>query len=249
MIPAMNVSPDIPRDSAAVPRNRPAASMWLTTFRRFTIGDAAEIHVGPVAVVVNDWARPQPGESRMFTNGLLERMAVAGPFWPIALYVPGGIALMWYAAAAGVSAATIAVDYSLGLLGWSLFEYVAHRFLFHHAPTTRIGVAIQYLIHGVHHAYPDDSRRWMIPLGVTLPIAFALTAATWAAGPVAMAAFAGFMHGYLVYDLVHHVIHRRSNTTRIVRWLRTHHMRHHYGAPDRQFGVSSSMWDVVFRTK
>ena len=89
----------------------------------------------------------------------------------------------------------------------------------------------------------------MIPLGVTLPIAFALAVATWVAfGPAAMAGFAGFLHGYLAYDLLHHVIHERRNTTRVVRWLRTHHMQHHYGAPDRQFGVSSSMWDVVFRT-
>src|SRR5437762_2826565 len=83
-----------------------------------------------------------------------------------------------------------------------------------------IVLAIQYLIHGVHHAYPDDSRRWMIPLGVTLPIAFALAVATWVAfGPAAMAGFAGFLHGYLAYDLLHHVIHERRNTTRVVRWL------------------------------
>jgi dihydroceramide fatty acyl 2-hydroxylase len=227
-------------------RARREPSVWSTTFRRF---DDGQIQIGPVAVVVKDWSRPQPGESRIFSNALLERMVVAGPLWPIALYVPAGIALIWYAARIGASTTAIAIEYASGLLVWSLIEYVTHRFLFHHAPVTRFGVAIQYLIHGVHHAYPDDSRRWMIPLGVTFPIAVALAAATWIVfGPSAMPGFAGFLHGYLTYDLVHHLIHERTNTTRVVRWLRMHHMQHHYGAPDRQFGVSSSMWDVVFRT-
>src|SRR5579862_3844523 len=212
MIRAMHVSPEFSPDSVPGTRTRTAGSMWLTTFRRFTIDDAAQIKVGPVAVVVNDWSRPQTGQSRMFANALLERMAVAGPFLPIAVYVPAGIALIWYASTAGASAATILVEYSAGLLAWSLFEYIAHRFLFHHAPTTRVGVAFQYLIHGVHHAYPDDARRWMIPFSVTLPIAIALTVATRViVGPAGMAGYAGFMHGYLVYDLMHHIIHRRSN--------------------------------------
>jgi sterol desaturase/sphingolipid hydroxylase (fatty acid hydroxylase superfamily) len=124
-----------------------------------------------------------------------------------------------------------------------------HRFVFHHAPETRASVAIQYLIHGVHHAYPDDSRRWMLPLGITIPIAIVLAAAAWLIGTPAMAGVAGFIHGYLVYDLIHYTVHARGGRSRMVRWLRAYHMRHHYGTPDRQFGVSSALWDVVFRTK
>jgi sterol desaturase/sphingolipid hydroxylase (fatty acid hydroxylase superfamily) len=36
---------------------------------------------------------------------------------------------------------------------------------------------------------------------------------------------------------------------RIGRFLRQHHMAHHYTKPDRNFGVSSPLWDLVFRTR
>ena len=39
-------------------------------------------------------------------------------------------------------------------------EYVIHRFSFHFAPRGYVGVMLAYLIHGVHHAYPEDHRRW-----------------------------------------------------------------------------------------
>ena len=225
---------------------RVSVSGWSTTFRRFEDGP---IRIGPIAINVKDWSRPQTGESRLFANRVLEGMAVAGPFWPLVFYVPLGIAAIAYASNAGVSPLAITTQYGAGLLVWSLVEYAAHRFVFHHAPETRAGVAIQYLIHGVHHAYPDDSRRWMLPFGVTVPIAAVLTAVAWLLGAPAMAGLAGFVHGYLVYDLVHYTVHARPGRSRALRWLRAYHMRHHYAAPERQFGVSSALWDVVFKTK
>lgn len=225
----------------------PIVSMWSTTFRRFTEGQLPVI--GPITVAVHDWTDPVAGESRLFRQELLERATQAHPGWPIAIYGPGGIALTWYAARAGVRGSLLAAAYLAGLLIWTLVEYVMHRFSFHHAPVTRFGVAIAYLVHGVHHAYPDDSRRWVMPLVVTLPIAAALIAIARAAGGIpALPVVAGFLHGYLTYDTLHHTIHRGANRSRIVRWLRKHHMQHHYATPDKRFGVSSPLWDVVFRT-
>ena len=41
-----------------------------------------------------------------------------------------------------------------------------------------------------------------------------------------------------------------ANTgTRFGKFLRQYHLTHHYASPDRHFGVSSPLWDVVFRTK
>jgi sterol desaturase/sphingolipid hydroxylase (fatty acid hydroxylase superfamily) len=111
-------------------------------------------------------------------------------------------------------------------------------------------VAYGYLVHGVHHAYPDDSRRWVLPLVATVPIAIVLFCIfTLALGRFAAPAFAGFMHGYLAYDLLHYVIHRGRVPTRLGRYLRQYHLAHHYATPDRHFGVSSPLWDVVFRTR
>ena len=35
--------------------------------------------------------------------------------------------------------------------------------------------------------------------------------------------------------------------TRVGRYLRQYHLVHHYKTPDRHFGVSSPLWDFVFR--
>jgi sterol desaturase/sphingolipid hydroxylase (fatty acid hydroxylase superfamily) len=222
-------------------------SMWSTTFRRFPDGQVPVI--GPITVTVHDWTRPAAGESRIFQQDFLEQFTFARPAVPIAVYAPGGIALAWYAGHAGVRWLTVAAAYGGGLLIWTLVEYVMHRFSFHHAPATRVEVAIAYLVHGVHHAYPDDSRRWMMPLVVTIPIVAALTLLAYAVGGApALPVLGGFVHGYLAYDTLHHAIHRGANRSRAVRWLRKHHMQHHYATPDKRFGVSSPLWDLIFRT-
>jgi sterol desaturase/sphingolipid hydroxylase (fatty acid hydroxylase superfamily) len=221
--------------------------MWSTTFRRFSDGQVPV--VGAITVAVHDWTRPLAGQSRLFQQDLLERVTLAHPGWPIAIYGPGGAALLWYTARVGSGPLAITGTYAAGLLIWTLVEYLMHRFSFHHAPRTRLEVAIAYLVHGVHHAYPDDSRRWVMPLVVTLPIIAALTAIAHAAGgAAALPLVAGFVHGYLAYDTLHHTIHRGTNRSRAVRWLRKHHMQHHYATPDKRFGVSSPLWDLIFRT-
>jgi sterol desaturase/sphingolipid hydroxylase (fatty acid hydroxylase superfamily) len=48
---------------------------------------------------------------------------------------------------------------------------------------------------------------------------------------------------------VHYYVHRGSVPGRIGRFLRKYHMTHHYAKPDRHFGVSSPLWDLVFRTR
>ena len=89
-----------------------------------------------------------------------------------------------------------------------------------------------------------------MPLVVTVPIALALFALfTFSLGTIGGPAFAGFVHGYLTYDLLHYFIHRGRVPTRVGRFLRQYHLTHHYATPDRHFGVSSPFWDVIFRTK
>ena len=219
---------------------------WLTTFARFEPGRIPVI--GPIAVRVADWSKPRPGGAPLLDPAVLDRLSVAHPIWISSVYVPVSAWFLWSSRTLGVAGAI--GGYLVGLLLWSLLEYAAHRVTFHHAPTTRWQVAIGYLLHGVHHAYPDDARRWVMPLTVTLPIAalvyglFALTAGIYAS-PV----FAGFLHGYLAYDLLHFFIHRGRLPTRLGRYLRQYHLAHHYASPDRHFGVSSPLWDVVFRTR
>jgi len=199
---------------------------------------------------VADWSKPQAGSAPMFDNGALERLTVAHPIAPFGVYAPLGLWLVWRGWEAGMGASALAASYLGGLLAWTLLEYVMHRTSFHHVPQTEGQVAYGYLVHGVHHAYPDDSRRWVLPLVVSAPIAILIYVVTrlllgGAGDPI----FGGFIHGYLTYDLLHYFIHRGRMPTRLGRFLRQYHLTHHYSSPDRHFGVSSPLWDVVFRTR
>jgi sterol desaturase/sphingolipid hydroxylase (fatty acid hydroxylase superfamily) len=90
----------------------------------------------------------------------------------------------------------------------------------------------------------------VIPIIVSFPILTVLFLLfRLAFGQIGVPMFGGFVHGYLTYDLLHYFIHRGRMPTRLGRYLRQYHLAHHYASPDRHFGVSSPLWDVVFRTR
>lgn len=137
---------------------------------------------------------------------------------------------------------------SLGFVFWTLFEYVLHRFVFHHIVENPIGQRIHFMIHGVHHAHPRDPDRLVMPLLVSLPLGGLFFAFFhWALGPSGLGMCAGFILGYLAYDGLHWAIHQRRLDMPVLRSIRRHHWLHH-GQEDRGFGVSSPIWDYVFRT-
>ena len=54
--------------------------------------------------------------------------------------------------------------------------------------------------------------------------------------------------GYVAYEWVHWATHYRVPQGRILKALRRHHMIHHHAQPRARFGVTSPLWDWVFRT-
>jgi sterol desaturase/sphingolipid hydroxylase (fatty acid hydroxylase superfamily) len=59
---------------------------------------------------------------------------------------------------------------------------------------------------------------------------------------------AGFLLGYLVYDMTHYYLHHFRPKTRFGRLMRELHMRHHFQDDTRGFGISAPFWDYVFGT-
>ena len=66
--------------------------------------------------------------------------------------------------------------------------------------------------------------------------------------PAAFPLFAGFIVGYLVYDYTHYYVHHFVPKSDLGKRLREQHMRHHFQDHRYGYGVSSPLWDVVFRT-
>ena len=144
----------------------------------------------------------------------------------------------------------------IGLFLWTPAEYTLHRFLFHHKPTSPRQERIFFLFHGIHHAQPQVKTRLVMPLPVSVPAAlifwglFHLIAGVLLGAPQWVAPLmSGFLAGYLAYDLTHYATHHFAMRSGYARFLKRHHMQHHYKDPGTRFGVSSPLWDYVFQTQ
>src|SRR5262249_31319387 len=126
---------------------------WTSAPRRFPPG--RQKIVGPIVLATHDWSRPQRGSPRMFDQDFLEWFTTVHPATLPAVYVPLAIWAFWYGLRVGVPVATSALLFVAGMALWTLLEYLIHRFSFHFVPRGRVTSIAAYLIHGVHHAYPD----------------------------------------------------------------------------------------------
>ena len=89
-----------------------------------------------------------------------------------------------------------------------------------------------------------------MPPSVSVPLAFVfyLGFAAVLGTPDAYLFTAGFLAGYLNYDMTHFHVHHHKPRTGFGRYLRELHMRHHFQDDTRGFGVSAPFGDYVFRT-
>jgi len=205
--------------------------------------------VGPVTLSVHDWGAPRPGQPQMFNHPFLEWFTGTRPRTLVLIYLPVSAYFVWAGVVAGWSPLVSSLLFGGGVVLWTAMEYLLHRFVFHLTPRGRLGVLFAYLIHGVHHAFPEDRRRWLMPPIVTVPVAaFLFFVLRLLVGTASAPVFAGAIFGYLVYDLLHYACHAGSLRGRVARYLRQHHLTHHFRTPEIQFGVSSPLWDRVFGT-
>lgn len=137
-----------------------------------------------------------------------------------------------------------------GLGVWTLTEYVLHRFVFHWELPGKFGQRIHFIFHGVHHDYPSDSKRLVMVPTVSIPLASLFYFLFYFIfGPALVNPFfIGFILGYLTYDMTHYAVHHFNLKSPFWLELKNHHMRHHYMDSEHGYGVSSKIWDYVFRT-
>ena len=90
---------------------------------------------------------------RLFKSNFLEFFTHITPAVVIAFWAPVTALLIVYAvltAPAEVFPAFIPIGFLAGLFLWTLAEYVLHRFLFHHKPTSPRQECIFFLFRGNH---------------------------------------------------------------------------------------------------
>jgi len=188
---------------------------------------------------------------RMFDNDFFEFFSKVHWTVPIWLYVPLVSYLVWHSLTVlHVSVLYVIGLFVLGVFLWTLAEYTLHQFVFHYHPKSLLGKRIFWILHGVHHDYPNDPLRLVMPPIISLPLAvlFYSLFALFIGEQYAPSLMAGFTLGYLIYDISHYAIHHFNIKSSYFGWIREHHLRHHFSNPERGFGVSSPLWDMVFKT-
>ena len=189
--------------------------------------------------------------SRMFKNNFLESLTKVHYSVPLIFYIPVISYFVWKAAVPGeLSTQQVMLFYGFGLAFWTLAEYVLHRWVFHFVPKSKFGQRIHFIFHGVHHDFPKDRLRLVMPLSASIPMAtiiyllFALVIPEFYLG----AFFGGFLTGYLIYDESHYAMHHANFKAGWFKKIKDHHMLHHYADPEKGFGVSSALWDKIFHS-
>ncbi len=133
-----------------------------------------------------------------------------------------------------------------GILTWSLAEYVLHRFLGHELKTN-----IRFKKEHLKHHFLEN---YFAPTKIKALIAVIVVFATWMITTpllgfeIACVYSLSFTVFYLYYEFVHRSLHVKQPKSRWGFFLRQHHLHHHQKGIVANYGVTSPLWDVVFRT-
>ncbi|MNL15341.1 Fatty acid hydroxylase superfamily protein [compost metagenome] len=183
----------------------------------------------------------------MFKNPLFEALSKVPFYVPLIVYIPV-IGYFFWASVLANGFLAFLMHLFLGLLIWTLTEYVLHRFVFHFYPSSEWGKRIHFIFHGVHHDYPNDAQRLVMPPSASIPLATAFYFLfQWLVpGNMLDGFFGGFILGYLFYDMTHYMLHHAQFKSGIWKKIKQHHMLHHYNDSTKGYGVTSDLWDKIF---
>lgn len=193
---------------------------------------------------------PNTSSPKLFKNKFLEFLTKTHPIVIDMMYATISFFMIrhYITTQASYSVKLIVGLFLMGFLSWSLAEYLLHRFLYHKIEDATFDSGIQYLFHGIHHEYPNDGTRLVLPWIPSLIIATIFFSAFYLVmGSYAFLFAPGFMMGYCAYMTVHYTVHKVAPPKRFNFWWKFHNI-HHFQQHDRAFGVTSPLWDIVFRT-
>lgn len=187
----------------------------------------------------------------MFKSNLMESRSKVHFAVPLVIYIPTIVYLAYKSFSLQAGLLNFLLYFIFGLLIWSIAEYLLHRYIFHFEPKSKWGQRIHFIFHGVHHDYPHDAKRLVMPPSASVPLAilfYLLFSLFFMNQAFLLPFFAGFLAGYLLYDMLHYVIHHARFKSPLLKELKRHHMMHHYADPARGYGVSSALWDIIFKS-
>ncbi len=196
-------------------------------------------------------AKAQQESIRLFDSPLLEAMTHVHPIIPLVMWGPFCTWLFYRAAIIKQNTGSDFILFGLlGLFVWTLTEYAVHRYLFHYPAKSNFGKRMVFLFHGIHHDQPDDPTRLVMPPvpAVLLMGLFYGLFSLFIPGQFIEVFMGFFVVGYLTYDYIHYATHHFPMKSKVGRYLRKYHLRHHHAKEESKYGVSNPMWDYILGT-
>jgi sterol desaturase/sphingolipid hydroxylase (fatty acid hydroxylase superfamily) len=187
----------------------------------------------------------------MFKSNFLESLSKVPFYVPLVIYIPVIAIFIWLAFSYGHAGILQFIGlFVAGIVFWTLAEYLIHRYPFHYVSSKAWINRLVWIFHGVHHDFPRDRLRLVMPPSASLPLAaifyfiFLLIFGRYRV----LCFFPGFITGYLIYDMMHYALHYYRFKSSVMHTLMRHHALHHYKDPTKAFGISQPFWDYVFGT-
>jgi sterol desaturase/sphingolipid hydroxylase (fatty acid hydroxylase superfamily) len=202
-------------------------------------------------VMAKNYVSNSSESTRLFRNGVLEGLSKVHFTVPLFIYVPTVAFFIYRSFSEGIGILAFVGYMAFGLAVWTATEYVLHRFIFHYVPKQKWALRLHFIFHGVHHDYPRDKMRLVMPPSASIPLAvifYALFAWIFKSSAILHAFFPGFLIGYLIYDMLHYAMHHHNFKNGWMKKAKQHHMLHHYQDSTKGFGVSSVIWDKVLNS-
>jgi 4-hydroxysphinganine ceramide fatty acyl 2-hydroxylase len=159
-----------------------------------------------------------------------------------------------FAGSADFSVLAVALTFFLGVFFWTLMEYSLHRGVFHfddYLPDHPYALYLHFLIHGIHHVIPMDPDRLVFPpvLGVIVYSLLFPPVISLIPGNMGRIFVAGVAIGYICYDMTHIYIHHCTPWIGHLKEMKKYHNKHHYVDGNKGYGITSKIWDKVFKTE
>jgi sterol desaturase/sphingolipid hydroxylase (fatty acid hydroxylase superfamily) len=147
---------------------------------------------------------------------------------------------------AAVSALSVTATFAAGAMLWSFSEYGLHNWV-GHLGKGKSAFSREHLHHHAEAHYFAPTSHKVISAVAVLSLMTPL--AVLALGARHGVTFSvGFVVGYTTYEVLHRRMHTHAPANAWGRWARKHHFYHHFSSPKANHGVTSPLWDIVFRT-
>jgi len=187
---------------------------------------------------------------KLFKNNIFNSLSKVHYTVPLFLFIPAILLFCYQAFNDHLAVLTFSGYFGAGILVWTITEYFLHRFIFHYHPSSNFGKQINFIFHGVHHDYPRDKKRLVMPPSASIPLAtlFYFLFSLFLTKTLLFAFFPGFLLGYLIYDMMHYAMHHHNFKNPLLKKIKQHHMLHHYQDSSKGYGVSSSLWDIILKS-